>query len=57
MQAGSDQFLAGAPFTDDEHRLFQRRDLRHLLHDLEKRGRFPEQPVLIRTHAVIPAER
>ena len=50
MQALGDQFLARAALADDEHRLFQGRDLRDSLQNAQECGRFAEQPFRFGTH-------
>ena len=46
VQARGDEFLAGAPFADHQHRLVQRRRLGDLLQRREKGRRLADQPIL-----------
>src|SRR5690606_40269797 len=48
VQARRDEFLARAAFTDDQHRLVERRQARDLFLGLQEAGRFAEHAVLFR---------
>ena len=51
VQARGDQFLAGAAFADDQHRLVEGRRAGHILEDVHDGPGFAEQTIMFVVHA------